>query len=166
ISFSVNQGERVSVCGKNGSGKSTLLKLICGDESISCEGNFYRASNLKISYVSQDTSNLRGNLSEFAKFKSIDESVFKAILRKFDFSRLQFEKDISEFSEGQKKKVLIAGSLCEQAHIYVWDEPLNFIDVLSRMQIEDLILKFAPTMIFVEHDETFMRKIATKVVDV
>ncbi|MBR2735480.1 MAG: ABC-F family ATP-binding cassette domain-containing protein, partial [Clostridia bacterium] len=166
LNFSVSQGERVAIFGKNGSGKSTILKLICGDKNINFNGNFYKASKLKISYVSQDTSRLKSNLSEFASSGNIDESLFKAILHKFDFSRLQFEKDISDFSEGQKKKVLIASSLCEEAHIYVWDEPLNFIDVLSRMQIEDLILKFKPTMIFVEHDETFMRKIATKVVDV
>ena len=81
-----------------------------------------------------------------------------------DFERIQFEKDMKDFSEGQKKKVLIAKSLCEQAHLYVWDEPLNFIDVYSRMQIEQLILEFSPTMLFVEHDGVFREKIATKVV--
>ena len=162
INFSVNQGERVGILGKNGSGKSTLLKFIRGDKNINFEGDFYKTSNLKISYISQDTSYLRGDLSEFARAKDINESIFKAILRKLDFSRSQFEKDISDFSEGQKKKVLIASSLCESAHIYVWDEPLNFVDILSRIQIEDLILKFEPTMIFVEHDSAFTEKIATK----
>ena len=79
-----------------------------------------------------------------------------------DFERVQFEKDISDYSGGQKKKVLIARSLCEKAHLYVWDEPLNFIDVYSRIQIEELIKKFEPTMIFVEHDRTFQQEIATK----
>ncbi|MBE6829813.1 MAG: Lsa family ABC-F type ribosomal protection protein, partial [Ruminococcaceae bacterium] len=63
---------------------------------------------------------------------------------------------------GQKKKVLIARSLCEQAHLYLWDEPLNFIDVLSRMQIEELLLKYRPTMLFVEHDSSFVDSIATR----
>ena len=75
--------------------------------------------------------------------------------------RIQFEKDIEDFSEGQKKKVLIARSLCEQAHLFVWDEPLNFIDVISRMQIEELLLEYKPTMIFVEHDIAFQDNIAT-----
>lgn len=77
------------------------------------------------------------------------------------FERIQFEKDIEDFSEGQKKKVLIARSLCEQAHLFVWDEPLNFIDVISRMQIEELLLEYKPTMIFVEHDIAFQGNIAT-----
>ena len=81
-----------------------------------------------------------------------------------DFERIQFEKSIEEFSGGQKKKVLLAKSLCEHAHLYVWDEPLNFIDIYSRMQIEQLIKEFSPTMIFVEHDKTFRNEIATKTI--
>lgn len=80
------------------------------------------------------------------------------------FSNLEFEKEISMMSEGQKKKVLIAKSISEQAHIYIWDEPLNYIDILTRIQIEEAILKYKPTIIFVEHDETFIKKVATKVI--
>ena len=69
---------------------------------------------------------------------------------------------MEDYSEGQKKKVLIAASLVTPAHLYIWDEPLNYIDVFSRMQIEDLILKFKPTLLFVEHDVRFTEKIATK----
>lgn len=83
-----------------------------------------------------------------------------------DFQRVQFQKDMSDFSGGQKKKVLIAKSLCEKAHLYVWDEPLNFIDIYSRMQIEELIKDFSPAMIFVEHDKAFRESVATRVVTV
>lgn len=69
------------------------------------------------------------------------------------------------FSEGQKKKVLIAAGLLTSAHLYVWDEPLNYIDVFSRMQIERLIEKFKPTMLVVEHDVRFRDKVATRVVE-
>lgn len=164
ISFTINQGDRIALSGKNGCGKSSLLKLICG-EHINHRGNIDLGNGLKISYVPQDTSHLSGSLSTYAAEHHIDESLFKAILRKFDFQRVQFEKDISDFSGGQKKKVLIAKSLCEKANLYVWDEPLNFIDVLSRMQIEDLILQYNPTLIFVEHDDAFCHNIATKLVN-
>ena len=70
-----------------------------------------------------------------------------------------------EFSEGQKKKVLIASSLLTPAHIYIWDEPLNYIDVFSRMQIEKLLLAYMPTMLIVEHDVRFKEKIATGLVE-
>lgn len=163
VSLTVQQGDRIAIDGKNGSGKSSLLKLLIG-ESITHTGTIQHGSGLIISYVPQDTSHLKGNLSDYAREKSLDESLFKAILRKMDFERIQFEKDMHEFSGGQKKKVLIAKSLCEQAHLYVWDEPLNFIDIYSRMQIEDLIKAFSPTMIFVEHDKAFRDAIATRII--
>ena len=161
LSFALRQGDRIALQGKNGSGKSSLLKLLLG-EPIQHTGAISLASGLIFSYVSQDTSHLRGSLSAYAQENQIDESLFKALLRKLDFERVQFEKDISEFSGGQKKKVLIARSLCERAHVYVWDEPLNFIDIYSRRQIEALIAAYAPTMLFVEHDAAFCSAIATK----
>lgn len=161
VSLDVEQGDRIALCGRNGSGKSSLLKLICG-ENLSYTGDFQKGSRLLISYVSQDTSDLSGTLSDYAAQNGLDESLFKAILRKLDFSRVQFEKDMKAFSGGQKKKVLIAKSLCEKAHLHVWDEPLNDIDVLSRMQIEKLLLEFKPTILFVEHDSAFCGNIATK----
>ncbi len=163
VSFSIEQGDRIAVCGKNGSGKTTLLKLICGDPT-EYTGALQKGSGLHISTVTQDTSFLRGNLSDYAAMRKIDESLFKAILRKLDFSRVQFEKDMADCSEGQKKKILIAGSLCEKAHLYIWDEPLNYIDVLSRIQIEELLLSCGPTILFVEHDSAFTNNIATKFV--
>lgn len=163
VSFSILQGERIALDGRNGSGKSSLLKLLAG-EHIEHTGTVTIGSGLIISYVPQDTSHLSGSLSELADSAGIDESLFKAVLRKMDFERIQFEKDMKEFSAGQKKKVLIAKSLCEQAHLYIWDEPLNYIDIYSRMQIEQLIKKFSPTMIFVEHDSVFRNTAATKIV--
>lgn len=164
IDFTIEQGDRIALSGKNGSGKSSILKLICG-EDISYTGTFRLGSQLKISYVSQDTSHLQGNLTDYARDQGIDESLFKAILRKLDFSRVQFEKDMSSFSGGQKKKVLIAKSLCEKVHLHIWDEPLNFVDVISRMQIEELLLEYEPTILFVEHDREFCDNIATKIVE-
>ena len=165
VSFDINHGDRIALCGKNGSGKSSILKLICGLDNITHNGDFAMSSGLKVSYVSQDTSFLSGNLTDYAQQHAIDESLFKAILRKLDFLRIQFEKDMENFSGGQKKKVLIARSLCEKAHLLIWDEPLNFIDVMSRMQIERLLLEYKPTILFVEHDKFFCDAIATRVVN-
>lgn len=163
ISFVVENGDRIQLKGANGSGKSSIIKLILGQD-IDHTGDIFVAEEMKISYVSQDTSFLKGSLTDFAVESDIDESLFKSILRKLDFSKVQFSKNMENYSEGQKKKVLIAKSLCEQADLYIWDEPLNYIDVFSRIQIEDVILNYCPTMIFVEHDESFSERIATGIV--
>ena len=165
ISFEVNSGERVAITGKNGAGKSSILKLILG-EKIYYNGIFKLTKDLKISYVSQSTEELKGKLKYFAQENNVDESVFKAMLVKMGLSQNDFDTDIQYMSEGQKKKVLIAKSISEQANIYVWDEPLNYIDLLTREQIEDMILTYTPTIIFVEHDERFIEKIATQIVKI
>lgn len=179
VSLEIKNGDRVVLQGANGCGKSSIIKVLlqsleekkdiaCADtvegrKNIAYTGTLETASGLKVSYISQDTSHLRGTLEEYANENNLDYTLFLALLRKLDFSRGQFEKRMEEYSQGQKKKVLIAGSLCTQAHLYIWDEPLNYIDVFSRMQIENLILEFEPTMLLVEHDKAFIEKVGTYV---
>lgn len=165
VTFNVNKGDKIALTGRNGCGKSSILKLICG-EDIAYTGTLIKSSRLKISYVSQSTEGLSGNLSEFAAKKGIDESLFKSILRKLDFKRSQFDLDMNEFSGGQKKKVLIAASLCEKANLFVWDEPLNFIDVISRIQLEEMLKNSNAAMIFVEHDMSFTENVATEIIEI
>ena len=163
VTFDIQQGDRIALQGTNGTGKSSIIKLICGEE-IPFTGELRRGSGLRISYVSQDTSSLRGRLGDFARENGIEESLFLAMLSKLDIPKQQMEKDMSALSAGQKKKVLLAKSICEPAHLHIWDEPMNYIDVISRMQIEQLLLQFAPTILFVEHDRAFCENVATKVV--
>ena len=163
ITFEIQQGDRIALQGANGSGKSSIIKLICG-ENIPYTGEMRIGNGLSISYVSQDTSELRGKLTDFARDSGIDESLFLALLAKLDVPKRQMEKDMSSLSAGQKKKVLLARSICQPTHLHIWDEPMNYIDVISRMQIEELLLQFKPTILFVEHDKVFCDNIATKVV--
>ena len=163
ISFSIQMGDRIALQGANGSGKSSIIKLLCG-QKIPYTGQLWLGNGLKISYVNQDTSGLQGKLSDFARDSGIDESLFLAMLAKLDVPKAQMEKDMSSLSAGQKKKVLLAKSICEPMHLHIWDEPMNYIDVISRMQIEALLLEYQPTILFVEHDKAFCDNVATKVV--
>lgn len=171
LNFSLSAGERLLFAGKNGCGKSSLIKLILQqagkkDYGIQFQGELQVGNNMVISFIDQNTSFLQGSFRDFCQDNKLDESLFKAILRKLDFSRIQFEKNLDELSEGQKKKVLIAYSLCIPAHLYIWDEPLNFIDLLSRSQIEEVLLRESPTLIFVDHDRFFQDKIATNSIEI
>ncbi|MCI5774409.1 MAG: ABC-F type ribosomal protection protein [Erysipelotrichaceae bacterium] len=164
ISFSLYKHERISIQGKNGAGKSSLLKLLIGDKMISYRGKLHIANNLIISYVCQDIDQLQGTLTNHIYKHQIAESLFKTILRKLGFTADDFMLDLAQLSDGQKKKILLATSLATPAHLYIWDEPLNYIDIISRLQIEQLLLEFAPTLLFVEHDQSFNAKIATKII--
>lgn len=172
LTFTVTRGERIALHGKNGCGKSTLIKMILqkaglGDTDMTIleEGVCETASGLVISYVSQDTSWLKGDIQKLCREQNLNYSLFCSMLRQLDFERVQFLKNMEEYSEGQKKKVLLAASLLMPAHLYIWDEPLNYIDIFSRMQIEKLLLKYQPTMLFVEHDVRFREKVATKTIE-
>jgi len=164
LRFSIAREERVAITGPNGSGKSSLLQWIL-DQKIEYEGNVYRGSQLKISFVPQDPTYLKGSLNAFIEEHRVDETLLKTILRKMGFERSQFEKLMQDYSFGQKKKVLLAASLCEEAHLYLWDEPLNYLDVFTRIQLEELLISTKPTMLFVEHDQAFVEQIATKVIN-
>lgn len=163
-SFDILPKDRIWLKGRNGSGKSSILKLILGDPNIKYTGKIRTHNHLKISYIPEDTSLLKGTLKNFIYEYGINEVLFKTILRKLDFKREDFERKLEDYSEGMKKKVLIAKSLSEEAHLYVWDEPLNYIDIFSRIQIEEVLLEYKPTIIFVCHDEAFCNHVATKVV--
>ena len=171
LTFTIEQGERVILSGRNGSGKSTLIQRILEKSNLRKEplpvleqGSCEVASGLVISYVTQETSGLKGSIEEYCKAYDLEKSLFCAILRQLDLERGQFAKNIENFSEGQKKKVLLATSLLTPAHLYIWDEPLNFIDVFSRMQLERLLAQYQPTMLLVEHDVRFCEQIGTKTV--
>ncbi len=171
LTFSVETGERIALHGANGCGKTTIIRRIlqqagvCGaDAAFFEQGECEVAPGIVISYVGQDTSVVRGNIREYCAEHGFDESLFCTMLRKLDFERDQFLKDMENYSAGQKKKVLLASSLLTKAHLYIWDEPLNNIDVFSVMQIEKMLMKYQPTMLFVEHDVRFRREVATKVI--
>ncbi len=162
IHFTLRRGDRVALVGKNGSGKSTFIRWLIGEE-IASQGFSFLGSQIKISYVPQNPTAVKGLLRHFIENKAVDETLVKTILRKMGFERSQFDRNLEEYSFGQRKKLWLAMSLCEQAHLYIWDEPLNYLDVFSRMQIEELLLKVRPTILFVEHDESFVENVATKV---
>ncbi len=163
ISFKIKPGDRVWLRGKNGCGKSSLIKLLMGKD-MNYRGYIEKTNN--ISYVSQETDFLKGKIKDFCTDKGIEERRLKSSLDQLGVKNAQFEKNIEEWSEGQRKKLLIAVSLCEPTKLYIWDEPLNFIDVISRVQIENMILEEKPAMLFVEHDQCFGENIATKIIDI
>lgn len=164
ISFTVESGDCIVLKGDNGSGKTSIIKSILG-ESLNHKGKLEIVKGLIVSYVPQEFSDISGSINEFVYREDMDKTKFLTILRKLGFARNQFELPIDSFSMGQKKKIFLAKSICEKAHIFIWDEPLNYIDVISRVQIENMILEYSPTMILIEHDKRFIERLATDIIE-
>ncbi|MBQ4640109.1 MAG: ABC-F type ribosomal protection protein [Clostridia bacterium] len=162
FSMAVRPGEIVALEGRNGSGKSTVIRLLLGLLSPD-SGLVKLQSGCVISYVPQN-ARPSGDMRSFVQHHGIDETLFKTILRKLNFSREHFDYPLENLSIGQQKKIMLAMSLCQSAHLYLWDEPLNYIDVLSRIQIEKLLQQFHPTMVLVEHDAAFIEKTGARVI--
>lgn len=165
VSFTVESGERVLLSGKNGCGKTSVIKTLLGKREH-MSGELAVKGGLTVSYLPQDACFRSRNLKELAEERRIDMATLLSVLWQMGFERKQFEKPLSQFSDGQKKKALLAASLCESADLYIWDEPMNFVDLFTRIQLENLILKYRPTMLFIEHDQYFSSKIATKEVKI
>ena len=164
FSLTVERGERIALRGENGCGKSTAVKLLAGKLATQ-SGIVQVPGDLRISYLPQDVREIRGTVAEYAAARGADPALVMAILNKFNLRSELFSRDVSAYSDGQKKKVALAVSLATPAHLYIWDEPLNFIDLVSRIQIEDLLLEYRPTMLFIEHDAAFCRRVATRTVE-
>ena len=122
-------------------------------------------SGLHVSYVPQSTESVQGNMKTFIQRNNIDETLFKSdFCESWILRAIILKRSWTVSVPVRRKKFEFAKSLCERAHLYIWDEPLNYIDVFSRIQIENLLLEYTPTLLFVEHDRAFADKIATKVI--
>lgn len=163
VSLTVNKGARIAVRGANGSGKSSLLSLLCGDD-IAFSGSVWRRSGLVISRLRQ-VCDFGGTPEEYAARAGADVTRFFTVLAKLGFDGKDRTRAMTEISDGQRKKVMLAAALCVRAHLYVWDEPLNFIDVISRVQIERALPASGATLVFVEHDDDFVRAVATETLE-
>lgn len=163
VSLRVHRGERIAVLGRNGCGKTTLLRAALGELPLR-SGITYIPPYLHTARSYQRPLWQRGYVREHLQQNNIDETHFRTIMGCFGIAGAVFDRPLETFSFGERKKVDLCRSFVEPSHLLVWDEPMNYIDVFSRQSIEEAILACTPTMLFVEHDSTFVERIATEVV--
>ncbi|MDR2141827.1 MAG: ATP-binding cassette domain-containing protein, partial [Deltaproteobacteria bacterium] len=164
LDFDLAAGERLALLGPNGCGKSLLMSLFLGQARI-LRGEFSRPASLIISYAPQIPIFPSPTFSRLAQEWGLAESRFKAVLNYLGFDKRHFETELASLSQGQKKKVFLAASLMREAHLYLWDEPLDHLDLESREQLEELILSDGPSLVVVEHDQRFLERVATRSLD-
>lgn len=159
VNFTVERGSRTAVVGSNGCGKSTLLKAIAGIGTAEVGGTLKIPNDLTVSYVGQE--GIAQPLHVLCDRQQIDRSLVRALGVQVGLSAHVFDTDVTHMSLGERKKAALVLSLCSSAHLYVWDEPLNYVDIETREQIARMILAFRPTLVFVEHDAAFVDRVAT-----
>jgi lincosamide and streptogramin A transport system ATP-binding/permease protein len=164
LSFTLRKGDRVAVIGTNGSGKTTLLRAIAGEIAPS-RGIVHVPGFIQVHRAYQTPRWEVGFLRDHLKREGIDETRFRQILGSFGVWGDVFDRPLESYSHGQRKKVDLCRSFVDPGHLLLWDEPLNYIDLISREQIEEVILEYEPTMLFVEHDRHFVEAVATEVVE-
>lgn len=165
LSFTVSRGERVALIGPNGSGKTSVLKALLG-KLKDYEGLINYSNNIEISYLEQEQSYEEISLERYILDKGIDKREFGRFLASLDLRGEIMGRALLDFSQGEKRKIAMALNLYTGRNLYIWDEPLNFLDIHLRKKLEKAILKYEPTMIFVEHDRYFVERTATKTIDI
>lgn len=165
LSLEVGSHDQVVLCGQNGSGKSSLFRAILGKFAGQKSGAIVLSSGLKLSCVRQHYQNNRGTLKDFAKQHQLALDQLLNTLRKLGMERNTFQVPIQHMSMGQQKKVELARSLVEPANLYLWDEPLNYLDTYNQDQLIQMIKRRRPPMLIIEHDRHFISAVSTKRVD-
>lgn len=161
VNIKVGLHDQVALTGPNGAGKSSLIKAIAGQFQGQVSGPINIAHGIKISYVHQQCTN-RGSLSDFARKNELSYETLLTILRKLGMERRTFVVPIEHMSMGQQKKVELARSLATPAQLYIWDEPLNYLDTFNQDQLIQLIKEYRPPLLFTEHDQHFIQTVASQ----
>lgn len=165
ISFELNTGDCLAIIGENGSGKTSLLDFFLGKFTGEVKGEVTLSSDWNLSLIRQSFLDNQGTLKEFAEERKINEQELLNHLRKLGVERSVFLNKIERMSQGQQKRVEVAKAMLTPADLFIWDEPLNYLDVFNHQQLEEAILNSRPTMIVVDHDRYFLNKIATKTIE-
>lgn len=164
ISFELKQGERIAITGVNGSGKSSLLQFLLGNFKGEMTGQVIAPSHLSISQVRQNFEDNHGTLEEFSAVHHLNYQELLTNLKQLGTKRQVFLTNIEQMSKGQQKRVEMAKSLVTPAELFIWDEPLNYLDLFNQRQLEEVIRKNEPTMLIIEHDQKFIQQVATKTI--
>jgi lincosamide and streptogramin A transport system ATP-binding/permease protein len=157
MSFCISKGDRIWIRGRNGAGKSTLLKLISG--LIPCE-RIQLSDHIVMETAFQEPLWTKGYINDLIKDTEI-RSRFLDICHRLDVKHEVLKRPLETFSSGEQKKIDIARALASPCQLLLLDEPLNFMDIYFREQLEKAILIYQPTIVFVEHDELFGNHVAT-----
>ncbi|ASS94351.1 ATP-binding cassette domain-containing protein [Peribacillus simplex] len=168
INSRMTKGESIALVGPNGVGKSTLLKTIISNLPA-LSGDFRFGTNVEVSYYDQEQANLVSNkrvLNElWDDYPLKPEKDIRTVLGNFLFSGDDVLKIVSTLSGGEKARLALAKMMMEKGNFLILDEPTNHLDLDSKLVLENALIDYPGTILFVSHDRYFINRIATKVIE-
>ncbi|MBF6626815.1 ABC-F family ATP-binding cassette domain-containing protein [Aerococcaceae bacterium zg-BR9] len=169
LDLHVTKQDAIAIVGPNGVGKSTFLKTIIG-ELKPFHGALSIGTGVSIGYYSQNVNQLNPNLSVLETLwrahDTTDEWIIRSILGSFLFSGDSVDKKVSMLSGGEKARLTLALLAAEHDNTLILDEPTNHLDIDSKEVLEQALIEFDGTLIFVSHDRYFINRVATKVLEI
>ncbi|USK92514.1 ABC-F family ATP-binding cassette domain-containing protein [Rossellomorea marisflavi] len=168
IDFSIKKGDSIALVGPNGIGKSTLLKTLV-NKLQALSGDFKFGSNVFISYYDQQQADLSSNktvLNElWDEYPMRNEKEIRTVLGNFLFTGEDVLKPVNTLSGGEKARLALSKMMMEKGNVLILDEPTNHLDLDSKEVLENALIDYPGTILFVSHDRYFINRIATKVIE-
>ena len=168
LCLDVKRGERIALIGPNGIGKTTLFKLILQQLSPS-EGKITFGTHVETAYYDQEHTSLHPLKSIFNEiqdeYPKMNNTQVRSILASFQFKNDDVFKEVQMLSGGEKGRVVLAKLILTNANLLILDEPTNHLDIASKEILEEALLEFEGTVLFISHDRYFINKIATRIVE-
>ena len=167
INFEVKLQDRVAILGPNGSGKTTLFNILNGKTSY--DGEFLWGTGVKLGYFNQELKVIDEEntiIEEISdEYPKMNIHEIRTLLGSFLFKGEDAFKEMGDLSGGERARVSLLKLILSGANVLMLDEPTNHLDLVSKEVLEDALLAFKGTLIFISHDRFFIKRLATKVLD-
>jgi ATP-binding cassette subfamily F protein 3 len=168
ISFDIKKKDRVALIGENGVGKTTLFKILLQD-LYPTSGKFTIGTKVMMGYYDQEHTSLSNNKSIFDEisdaYPKMTNTEIRNIAATFLFKGEDVFKTMDMLSGGEKGRVVLMKLLLAQSNFLILDEPTNHLDIESKEILEDALLSFEGTILFISHDRYFINKLANRVIE-
>ncbi|NOU33438.1 MAG: ABC-F family ATP-binding cassette domain-containing protein, partial [Polyangiaceae bacterium] len=166
----LRRGERIGIVGPNGAGKSTLLKLLAGRGHADDLGAIRRGTNLQEGYFDQHLGDVNPALTAVDEVRTVRGDFTVEVARQY-LARFRFWGDdplrvVGGFSGGERSRLALAKLLLEPRNLLFLDEPTNHLDIPAAEILEEALVSFEGTVLFVSHDRRFLENVATRIVSV
>lgn len=167
LSFNVYRGDRIGIIGGNGKGKSTLLKTLVG-KIPALSGSYTTGAMVNAGYFDQQMAQIHGSETVLdnmlSAFPAMTEFEARSALGAFLFSGESVFKTIDMLSGGERVRLALCKLFKKSPNLLILDEPTNHMDIISKETLEDILLSYSGTLIFVSHDRYFIKKLADRLI--